>query len=222
MRELELERKLVDLKCKLSGFILLTCAFIVSFFLALCANVHASDMRNDKHPTFMNVKRVYIHVDYQVWMDEGENIPDILKRENIEKRFIKMYTKRFSSTECADFFKTRTIPLNPYECNDQPVISLSGKDSRDFIRGRETRFSEVGEINDEGTLYINLQVRFNGNSRAYEPSLEIPIVSFLFMQERPALELPRSVKRPMLWVFPINQTSEKIQQHFDSIRGYIH
>jgi len=189
--------------------------FSLALYFSLVLPVHAYDVTNTKFPMFVGVKRVFIHFEYMTPNMESDEIPMPLHKDVIQKRLIDLYTKRFSSTECAEYFKTYRGTMKPYECHDQPVkLAINSG----LLTGKKTRFTDgttatAEEINDPGTLLVVFSVIIAGNHRHYNPPLEVPHFSATHFQYRRKLDIPVIYMKGPYHSAPINQSDEFIEEY---------
>ncbi len=113
------------------------------------------------------------------------------------------------------FFKEKTIPLNPYECNDQPV-KLAAQHSG-FLQGRDNVLMDgttvtAETLRDEGTLHVVFTVGIFGNHRHYNPPLYIPHFTTTHFQYRPNIDLPVNNRLARASSEPINQSDDFIMR----------
>ena len=175
--------------------------------VSMSGQANASDTRNWRSPVFENVERVYLHVSYGMIYGEQDELPEILRRETLEREFLRIYTERFSSKHCKKYL----VGKNPYICNDQPVMLVPRTSSwLKRWKGDEITPELAG---DDGTLNVILKVYIVENPMQTNPPSGEPIFVYQIFQERPKLDLP------IYWqqiggadVIPMNQTEEKMRQ----------
>lgn len=195
-------------------------ALLGLFLIPFAVASFASDWANWRDPLFEDVKRAYIFVDYHTSHIEENDVPEILRRQNIEKRIYELYRKRFSSSECRSIIDYK----KPYSCDDQPVMLVPEEERSSFLRGRDTSFATAKELKDKGTLIAVLSIAITGDAeRWYDPKIDVPILSFYLTQVRSGAKdsfiIPR-ISGPI--AFPINQSEKSIELHlFQNIQGSI-
>ena len=175
---------------------------MLTFFIQ--SDALASDYKNYKHPVFVGVERVFIHVRYGI---TEEKIPDVLQRDNVENMLLKLYQDRFSSTDCRKLLNNR----NPYSCNDQPVIIISDDDSFELFKGLDTSFFSASDLKDSGTLIVMVTLTSQGNLPFYDPPVEVPVLGYQVVHERPNTSISLNSRVSGIGIIALNQKEEFIK-----------
>lgn len=176
--------------------------FAFLFFVLSGGPVQASDSKNFRDPILENVERVFIEVHYRAYHVNEEDIPEGLRKEDIEKMMLEFYKKRFSSKDCDSMMQNR----NRYSCDDQPVMLVPERELSNYHLNRNTSFATAKELKDKGTLKITLKIVITGNTEYMDPPLSDPIFSYLLVRDRPnSDEIPMYHKVGSPVALPLNQ-----------------
>jgi len=179
----------------------------------------ASDYKNFKHPLFIDVERVFVHVEYHTTAIKGKEIPKPLHRENVEEEILRAYKGRFSSKDCQKWLENK----NFYSCDDQPVILVPFEERSNYKTWQDTSFATARELRDKGTLHVILIINITGNYSRFDPPLEHPLISYYTIQERPSSKLPISYRIKLPVISQLNQTVQKIKKElYGHIAAQIH
>lgn len=182
------------------------------------------DMQHFRHPLYDGVKRIYILVDYRDGGDT-DDVPASLKRDSLEKLIFDLYRTRFSSKDC----KSVMGGTGPYSCNDQPVTIIPATDASNFIHRLATSVATQEELRDPDTLLVTLDVNIIRDHRKdnpdydkkvfFDPHLEVPLVAYQIRQERHVSKIGLDGTQEIIppFALPLNQTDQKIKQHFESL-----
>ncbi|MCB9974411.1 MAG: hypothetical protein H6856_02120 [Rhodospirillales bacterium] len=182
------------------------------------------DMQHFRHPLYDGVKRIYILVDYRDGGDT-DDVPASLKRDFLEKLVSELYRTRFSSKDC----KNVMGGTGPYSCNDQPVTIIPATDASNFLNKLDTSVATQEELRDPDTLLVVLDVNVVRDHRKdnpdydknvfFDPHLEVPLVAYQIRQERRVSRIGLDSTQWTMppFALPLNQTDQKIKQHFESL-----
>lgn len=184
--------------------------------LSICAlllprEVRASDYKNFKHRLFVDVERVFVSVEDDSYAVSPEQVPSLLKKDNLEKMLVEIYRERFSSTECKKWLEGR----NPYSCDNQPVVLAPEKERSNYNYLMDTTFASQDELRDPGTLHVILRVAVHGNLPEYDPPLETPVATYQLIQYRPGSDIPMLWSAPLISIVPLSQSPEEIRARIE-------
>lgn len=178
--------------------------------------VHSSDVSNIQYPMFKGVERVFIYIEYPTLGIKIDSLPKSLQPENITKMVLNSYKKRFSSKDCSAYFKQYKGTINPYECNDQPVLLVT-EDQNKFLSGAETSFATTAELHDTSTLFVVFTVSVGSLPHSSLWPVNLSHVATSHFQFRPNTELPLKdmIARPS--ILSVNQTEKEILLKLEKI-----
>ncbi|PCK00221.1 MAG: hypothetical protein COA45_00085 [Zetaproteobacteria bacterium] len=166
----------------------------------------------------MGVERVYIYVDQNISKEEEGELPSALRVKNIRRRIVDMYTRRFSSKDCKEFFKETRNSRKPYGCNDQPVTLIEDSGAYKEL----SKYSFDLNTKTPGTLNVILRMRVIKNTKYHNPPLDPSLVVYSIVQYRAEQKIPIWYGvRPV--AYPLDQQNERLKGFLDGfIKGHIH
>lgn len=200
---------------------ILLCSLFIFVFLIFVSGSSDSktiDPRFPLSPVLEGVDRVYILVEYSKSGVKDEEIPESLLKENIKKTILNAYTRRFSSTECLQFYSDKPKQGFLDECtfnNDQSVELVEPSSEFMFGKGatlKDGRKVTEEELHSKGTLIVLFNVSINGNNWTYDPPLATPYALIQHIQYRPGADYFLNNRIPSADVIQLNQAPERIQE----------